>query len=527
MKKKFLSVISAVLVIAVILSTFAGMTAHAYYYPPEITDIKATATTVRLDWYDQNGEVTGFYVYRSDTGKAKTWKKIAVTDAMYYTDKTVTPTKTYYYTVKSYYKADGITVVSESAPKWKVTTAVSKSSFSFFGNCGTGVLMKWDARKDISGVIIYRSRTGKAGSWEKIKTVKNNKAGSFTDTKVKIGETYYYCIKSYKTVNDKNYYSSSSKAYKKVISDVAVPQNFEVNARSDGMEITYNKVAGTKGYIIYRSFTGEAKTWKKIAVTTSNNTLSYVDTDVVNGVDYYYTVKSYKVLDGVTYASKPASAICETCKRGSLTINLSVNEIVFSELLEKQTVRIYVDGAPKYDTLKFEIADPTVAAAVWGNWNGNTIDLSVTRVGAGETTLRVYYDNYPDADVTIGITAEKLDLDDDYIQAKQYLSEAYECFSEALKAFSDSQKDGISEIEKANLIKKGTEKIKEASALLEKAYELAQKYGDYSNDDELIKSLMSFVEIINSFINEDTVNNAAISTIINSLNAILKKAGVI
>lgn len=526
MKKKFFSVISTVLVLAVLLSTFAGMTVSATTLSkPELTAIRSTASSVSIDWYDQNAEVSGFYVYRSETGKAGTWKKIATTDAMYYTDKTVVPTKTYYYTVKAILKENGKTIASASAPKWNITVTIDKPVFTLVGNGGKGVVLEWDARPDVTGFAIYRSRTGKAGSWTKYKMVKSNKKGSFTDTKVDIGETYYYCFKVYKTVDGKNYYSASSKAYKKVISDVAVPENLEVRATSEGMQINYSKVPGTRGYMIYKSLSGKKGTWTKIHTTTSVNKLSYLDTDVIKGVDYYYTVRSYKTVNGKSYYSDTPAGFCETCKKGVLSINLSVNEIVFSELLEKQTIRIYVDGAPMYDALKFEIADPTVVAGSWGKWNGDTIDLTLTRVGPGETTLRVYYDKYPDADVTIDVTAMKLDLDDDYILAKDYMTQAYEIFSDALKLLKESQKDDITEIKKAELINDAVAKIKEAAELLEKAGELAEKYAEFSTDDELVNNLLKVANLILPLINADSLNSSTVQLVMSYLQKVLESAG--
>ncbi len=528
MKKRIISVISTVLVLAVLLSTFAGMTvgAETSLSKPEIVGIRMDKGAVEIEWYDYNEEFTGFYVYRSESGKAGTWDKIANTAEMSFKDSGVLPNKTYYYTVKTIIKEGKKTIASPSCAKESINTAFERPVFSLAGNSGMGVLLKWDARSDASGFIIYKSLTGKAGSWSKLKTVKSNKAGSYTDNKVDIGETYYYCIKVYKTINGKSYYSQSSKSYKLVIKDVAVPENFEVRPTSEGMLISYSKVLATKGYAIYKSLSGEPGTWTKIAMTKSNNTLSYLDTKVVYGVDYYYCVKSYKNVNGKNIYSDKSENYCETCQKGKLTINPSVSDVVFSELLEKQVVRIYVDGAPKYDALKFEIGDLAVVAGSWGKWNGDTIDLTLTRVGPGETTLRLYYDNYPDADVTINVSASKLDLDDDYNLAKEYMAQAYEIFSDALSLLTESQKDDITEIEKAELISDAVEKIKEAADLLEKAGELAEKYAEYSNDDELISKLSKFAGLISDFINADSLDSTAVKTIIGYLNVILKNAGV-
>ncbi len=529
MKKKILSVISTCLVLAVLLSTFAGMSANAAVElsKPEIMGIRAENGVVSLEWYDYNEEFSGFYVYRSETGKAGTWKKIATANEMCYEDASALPNKTYYYTVKTILKDGKKVIASGSCAKEMVKTNLDRPAFSLAGNSGMGVLLKWDAIKGANGVIIYKSVTGKAGSWSKLKTVKNGKAGSYTDNNVEIGETYYYCIKYWKTVDGKDFYSQSSKAYRLVIKDVAVPENFEVRATSEGMLITYSKVLATKGYAIFKSLSGEAGTWKKIAMTKSNNTLSYLDKEVVNGVDYYYCVKSYKNVGGKNIYSDKSENYCETCKKGTLTISPSVSEVVFSELLEKQNIQIYVDGAPKYDVLKAKVDDPTVVAIKWGQWKGDVVDIELTRIGAGETTLTLYYDNYPDATIEIPVRADKLDLDDDYNTAKQYMSEAYKLFSEVLTILSETQKDGVTETEKLELAMQAKDKIGEAVVLLEKANELAQKYADIDGADaELTEKLLGFANIIKDFANTDALSGPMVSMVMGYLNQILKSAGV-
>ncbi len=529
MKKKILSVISTFLVLAVVLSAFAGMTVNAAIElsKPEIMGIRAENGVVSLEWYDYNEEFSGFYVYRSESGTAGTWKKIATVSEMSYEDTSALPNKTYYYTVKTILKDGKKVIASGSCAKETVKTTLDRPVFSLAGNSGMGVLLKWDAIKGASGVIIYKSTTGEAGSWTKLKTVNNGKAGSYTDNKVEIGETYYYCIKYWKTVNDVKYYSSSSKAYKLVIKDVAVPENFEVRATSDGMLISYSKVLATKGYAIFKSTSGKAGTWKKIAMTTSNNTLSYLDKEVVNGVEYYYCVKSYKNLNGKNIYSDKTDSYCEICTKGTLTINPSVSEVVFSELLEKQTVQIYVDGAPKYDVLRAKIDDTSVVSIKWGQWSGDIVSIELTRIGSGETTLTLYYDNYPDATVEIPVRADKLDLDDDYNTAKEYIAEAYELFSEVLTLLSETQKDGITDVEKLELAAAAKEKLGEAVALLEKANALAQKYADIdSADAELTANLLKLANIFNDFANTDSLSGPMVTMVMGYLNTILKSAGI-
>ena len=529
MKKKIISVLSMILMLSILISTFAGITANAedVLLTPEIMVLRTDNGIVTLEWYDYNEDFTGFYVYRSETGKAGTWKKVTTTSEMSFEDNGVLPNKTYYYTVKTFIKEGKVITTSASCPKEKINNTLSKPVFSLAGNSGTGVLLKWDAIKGASGVIVYKSTTGKAGSWTKLKTVKNGKAGSYDDNKVNVGETYYYCFKYWKEVDGVKYYSQSSKAYKLTIKDVAVPENVEVKAVSDGMLITYDKVPATKGYIIYKSLTGKKGSWQKIATTKSNNTISYIDKGVVYGVEYYYCVKSYKNLNGEEIISDKTETVSGVCQKGKITILPSAGEVAFSELLEKREIKVKVDGAPKYDTLKYEIRDNTVVTASWGPWNakGDEITLTLTRVGPGETTIRLYYEKYPEADAEISVSADKLELDDDYMLAQDYIEQAYDIFSEVLKILADANKEGVNDIEKAVLMTKAADKIKEATALLEEAKVLAEKYAEFSNDDELIGKLLGFTDLLGGFFDIESMDSKDLQQVMYYINIILGATG--
>lgn len=69
--------------------------------------------------------------------------------------------------------------------------------------------LTWKADKNVSGYVLYRS-TSKSGTYKKIKTIKGNKTSSYTDSGLRNSKTYYYKIRSYKKVGNKNIYSNYS-----------------------------------------------------------------------------------------------------------------------------------------------------------------------------------------------------------------------------------------------------------------------------------------------------------------------------
>ncbi|MBQ7957576.1 MAG: fibronectin type III domain-containing protein [Clostridia bacterium] len=534
MKKRINSFIGIMLVLAIMVSTFAGITASAVSLSrPVVTSVSTDCASVTIKWtYDNEEEIpVVFLVYRKGSAKGDAWGRIAVTKtgASSYKDETVKPGTTYYYTVKAYYKdADGTKYLSKGSGDYKIKTVPAKPVFKLISNCGTGVVMQWAERKDATGFTIYRSPSAAKGSWTKIATVRTNKAGQFIDTKVNIGETYYYLFKAYKTINGKNYVSDISKIHKKVISDVATPENLDAEPTADGVLVSFDKVPGTQGYAVYRRDAGKSN-WKRIATLKSVNKLQYLDKTAELGKTYYYTVKSYKTVNGKTYYSAGAQSVPATDKTGVCSINVSMNELIFSELLEEQRIQVKVYGAPKYDKIMFEVEDGTIAAAKWDDWSDdNTIDLIVTRIGPGETTLRIYYESVPEADVYIDIYAGKLELDDDYIEVKGLLEEAYDIFGEALSLLADAQKDDISDAEKAQLVAEAIDKAGEVAVVLEEAKALAEKYAEYDSGDlKLIESLLKFTTLIEDWVNADSIDSPLVQPIISGLKSILASVGVV
>ncbi len=467
MKKKFKSIICIVLS----LITIVMMSSVAYAYPsmrpdapPSLHVTEVDYTSVKLEWSDHNDSTYQYLVYRSPSGKAGTWTKLTTTKAgaRSYTDKTVVPNKVYYYTVKSYYYSPSskLKLVSQMSTVWKVSTEIYRPVFNLVGNGGNGVVLKWDIDKEMNGVAIYKSLTGKAGSWTKIKVIKNNKTKTYTDSNVKIGETYYYCYKVYKTIGGKDYYSTASKAYKSTILDVSVPQNLKAVPIDSGVRLTYSKSLGTIGYMIYRSDTGKAGTWKKIATTKSNNTLEYIDKTAVEGKTYYYTIKSYKKVSGEFFYSASAKGIKVVNDVAPAELSFDPQDsVTFTNYYEEIPVTLKFKNVNEADKFKiyideFEVSDiDNFTDAQYEDFlseckfmfdideektTDSELALILYRVAPGTGTLKFAYKN---AEAVLSVNCGEFEYDKDateiaknYAEAIEYAYEAGLILEEALES---------------------------------------------------------------------------------------------
>ena len=531
MKKKVLSVISMVMVLLTVVSVCVAGNAFAAEQitidAPEFKSITSTCTSVTIEWEEYEDDDMRFLVYRSTTGKAGTWTKLVTTaaGATSYKDITVTPSKTYYYTVKAYYKAaDGTVYLSPMSGKHVIKTTLEKPVFSLAGNSGDGVLFKWDARSDVTGFILYKSTTGQAGSWTRLGSViQSNKAGSYTDTRVTIGQTYYYCIKAYKVIGGKEYYSPSSKAYKLVIKDVAVPTNLKAEATEEGVLFSFDKVLATKGYIIYRSETGVAGSWTKLTTTTSNNKTSYLDKTAEIGKVYYYTVKSYKKVNGEPRYSGSARAIRITNLVIVPEITISpANEVSFSDYYEKISVTIKVKNFEEDDKIKIYVDSTEITDALAEDETAmndflaqtafffeidedNTTDeklvLDLYRIAPGEGTLKIVHEKYDDIYAQLKVKSPVLTYDEDLEAAWKDINEGLEAVENAKilleEAVAASEENKQAKIDRAKVQLEGAKESFDKAKLTLMKYQVSYylKYAEYRKLYDGVEDYRASIEL--------------------------------
>lgn len=249
---------------------------------PKLGKVTNTASGANVTWSSVKG-AKSYIVYRK-TYSAKTkswsgWSKIAsdVTSTSYLDKKVVSGTY-YLYTVKavnaagnSGHNTTGIKTYFLSLPK--VTTA----------NANSGVTVKWTKAAGATGYIIYRKTTD---GWTRVATVKGSGTVSYTDKTAKAGVTYRYTVKAY--------YSSYFSAYNTngvAVRRLTTPTLKSATSSKSGITVTWNKVTGATGYIVYRK-TGSGS-WQKLTTFKGATKVSYLDKTAKKGVTYSYTVKAY------------------------------------------------------------------------------------------------------------------------------------------------------------------------------------------------------------------------------------------
>jgi len=270
---------------------------------PVITSITSTTGGVKFTW----GAVpyaAKYKIYRKtyhpSTGKwdAK-WKKINKVEVKgtEYVDSTAKLGTQYMYLVKA---VNG-KVTKNSAASSIVTFKISPTPTAHLKS--NGIKVKWaETVVSAENYRIYRAEynesTKKYNSYKKVKTVKGT-TKSWTDTSVKSGKKYKYCVKAVRgsVVCDKVQTKSMYFLTKPKVT---------VAAATNGIVINWSAKGASK-YRVYRSElqNGVWSGYKEIA-TPNGKTKTYTDTTAVAGVQYKYKIKAVKSKTGIVSSATKA-----------------------------------------------------------------------------------------------------------------------------------------------------------------------------------------------------------------------------
>jgi len=192
----------------------------------EATTIKASAKAsgdaIKVSWTKSKGyKVDAYEVYRA-TSKNGEYKKIATTTKTSITNtaKNVTDGKAYYYKVVGKRDVAGDNVYTKesniASAKTKVGAVTKDTAITAKAKAyNDAVKVSWTKENTgfkVDGYKVYRSTSGKKGSFKCIKTTK---AVSWKNSGLKDGKKYYYKVKGYRVVDGKTVFTEWSNTISK------------------------------------------------------------------------------------------------------------------------------------------------------------------------------------------------------------------------------------------------------------------------------------------------------------------------
>ena len=245
--------------------------------PAKLKSAVNVAGGIQLSW-NKVGGAAGYRVERKEgNGSWKPIKDIPSGSTVSYLDTTAKAGTVYQYRLQAY-KGNVKSASGNVIAVQRLTQPTVKVA-----NVATGITASWNKVAGAKGYYVYRQQYS-GGKWSGWKEIKTTTAVSYTDKTAKAGVSYQYTVKAYN--------GSCQSSFKGVsIVRLAQPTVKTANAAT-GITASWNKVAGAKGYYVYRQqySGGKWSGWKKIKTTTA---VSYTDKTAKAGVSYQYTVKAY------------------------------------------------------------------------------------------------------------------------------------------------------------------------------------------------------------------------------------------
>ena len=275
------------------------------------------SAVVALDKYYKNQTYT---LYKSTTtSKKKKWTKLGT-----FSGETLTATgltfgqKTFFKVTVEFSgkKVDSntvnITVKPDKATGLKVTKAGT-----------TSIKLTWD-KAGYTGYELQRSTKATSG-FKKVTFLTKNTKTSYENKKLKNATTYYYRVRTYKTVKGKKVYGGFSDVVS-ATTGPAKPKTPSIKA------VNYNTIALTLKKTKTAAYYEVSRSTKKTkGYTTIGATSELVFSDTVNtGTTYYYKVRACNaagVCSGWTsQVNKKASLSKPTLSAGVTAVNIATDE---------------------------------------------------------------------------------------------------------------------------------------------------------------------------------------------------------
>ena len=238
MKKTCKNIVAVLLCLTMLVSTGVFAFALGTVSKPKTA---ATYNSITLSWSAVSG-ADGYEVY---VASGSSWKKLATTTSRTYTHKNLKFNTTYKYRVRAYDKGIFRTTYGAFSSTASAKTALSAvKNFKVSAATENRFKLSWNKVAGATGYQIFRYSGGK---W--VYTYKTT-ANSFKVTGAKLGVTYQYRVRAYRTVNGKNYYGPVSATLKAQCALTPV-SGVKASVTTSAATLTWKTVGSASGYQVY------------------------------------------------------------------------------------------------------------------------------------------------------------------------------------------------------------------------------------------------------------------------------------
>ncbi len=264
---------------------------------PALT-VSAYSYYLKLSW-KKISDATGYNIYRSTDGENyELCKQITSGSTVSWSNASVVRGVKYYYRIAAVRNGvEGpLSAVRTASPSLSAPSGVKAARAN-----ASGIKVTWKKVSGATGYEILRSNASN-GVYESVAYVDGNGTVAYTDTGLDTGKTYYYVVRTVRTLNGFTAYSGIS-SYSYAKTTLYAPSNIKAStAGYKSITLTWSAASGADGYIIYRA-TSKNGTYTRIA-EVSGDTLTYTDTGLTTNKYYYYKIRTlHNNPSGTVYSS--------------------------------------------------------------------------------------------------------------------------------------------------------------------------------------------------------------------------------
>ncbi len=324
---------------------------------------KTSTSSAALTWKAVPG-ASKYIVYSYDA-KTKKYKTLATVKATKYTASKLASGTTYNYAVKAVVVQGKKTFNSAVSKVLTVSTLPAKvSGLAASSVTDTTAKLSWKKVNGATGyqVYSYDSKT------KKYTLLGKTTALSYNLKNLKGATAYTFVVRAYRTVNKVNYYSSNTTL--NVVTAPAKVGGLKASSTDTSVTLTWSKVTGATGYVVY-SYNASTKKYTKAATATKTTatisklspktSYSYVvRAYLTSGKTNIYGANSSLITVKTQEASKGAKANLESFQKiinsGTYNINYALDMAEFGGgdddiPMDKLAMNTYVkNGNVKVDT---------------------------------------------------------------------------------------------------------------------------------------------------------------------------------
>lgn len=185
-------------------------------------------------------------------------------------------------------RTSGVSAASRNSLATPKLKSVSSTGYN-------SLKLTWKKVSGADGYMVYRKNN--SGKWKRIAKVKSGKTVTYKDSNLKTGKTYTYTVRAYRKTNGKIIMSGY---VKKGISGKPVPAKTSLSfsrKSSSSVKVSWKKVSGASGYVVYRS-EADSEEYSRVKHITSGSTLKFTDKNLKRGTIYLYKIRAYRTVDG-------------------------------------------------------------------------------------------------------------------------------------------------------------------------------------------------------------------------------------